>query len=167
MPKILDIILHPDPILRKISRKIKDEELTSPKISRLLLDMEQTMKNKDGAGLAAPQVGQNLRLVVINHNGKTMFLINPRITKKSWAKELEDDGCLSVVNKKGEIIWAPVSRHKKVNCVYLDVKGKKKHLSAEKSLAKAIQHEIDHLDGILFIDYLKNTPADIKTSSDK
>jgi len=167
MPKILDIIIHPNPILRKESREISEKEFIGAELNQLLLDMEKTMISRDGAGLAAPQVGHNIRLVVISHNGKTMFLINPRITKKSWAKETEDEGCLSVVDKKGEIIWAPVSRHKKVNCVYIDRKGKKKYLKAEKTLAKTIQHEVDHLDGVLFIDYLDNPPDNINTTSNK
>ncbi|MDI3496232.1 MAG: peptide deformylase [Patescibacteria group bacterium] len=162
MAKLLDIIHYPHPILRKKSQEINMEELKSGKLQQLLLDMEKTMKEKDGAGLAAPQIGKNIRLVVINHNNKTLFLINPKITKKSWAKEIEEEGCLSVVNKKGEIIFAPVKRHKKINCIYFDAKGKKKTLTAEKMLSKTIQHEIDHLNGVLFIDYLENLPTGIE-----
>jgi peptide deformylase len=165
MANILDIVLHPSPILRKKSQEIDIKELKSDKMRQLLLDMEKTMQVKDGAGLAAPQIGRNIRLIVINHNNKTLFLINPKITKKSWAKEKDEEGCLSVVNKKGEIVYAPVKRHKKINCVYFDIDGKKKTLAAEKILARVIQHEVDHLDGILFIDYLENLPADIKTES--
>lgn len=161
MPKLLDIILHPNPILRKKSREIELEELTTSVMRQLLLDMEATMKKKDGAGLAAPQIGKNIRLVVINQNNETLFMINPRLTKKSWARLTEDEGCLSVVNKKGEIVYAPVSRHKKISCIYFDKKGKKKSLALEKDLARVVQHEIDHLDGILFIDHLENPPADI------
>ena len=127
MPKQLDIITNPHPILRKKSEEIKKEELSTKEMKEFLLDMEETMKQKDGAGLAAPQVGKNIRLVVINdENNKTLFLINPKITKRSWAREIEDEGCLSVVNEKGEIIYGPVSRHKKINCLYLDRKGNKK-----------------------------------------
>lgn len=160
MPKQLDIVLHPNQILRKKSVEIKKEELLDKKMKEFLLDMEETMKKKDGAGLAAPQVGKNIRLIVINNeNNKTLFLINPKITKKSWAREVEEEGCLSVVNDKGEIIYGPVSRHKKINCIYLDKNGNKKTLTAEKLLARVIQHEIDHLDGILFIDRLVDLPT--------
>ncbi|MDD2354112.1 MAG: peptide deformylase [Patescibacteria group bacterium] len=165
MAKLLNIVYHPNPILRKKSEEIDINDLKSGKLQQLLLDMERTMKEKDGAGLAAPQIGKNIRLVVISHNDKTLFLINPKITKKSWAKETEEEGCLSVVNKKGEIVFAPVKRHKKVNFTYFDAKGKKKTLTAEKMLARAVQHEIDHLNGILFIDYLENLPAGIEAES--
>mgnify|MGYP002682499287 CR=1 FL=1 len=168
MPKQLDIITNPHPILRKKSEEIKKEELSTKEMKEFLLDMEETMKQKDGAGLAAPQVGKNIRLVVINdENNKTLFLINPKITKRSWAREIEDEGCLSVVNEKGEIIYGPVSRHKKINCLYLDRKGNKKTLAAQKLLARVIQHEIDHLDGILFIDRLEKLPAKPKHPKNK
>lgn len=152
MPKILKIVLHPDPKLREISADIAPERLSAPDIQQLILDMEETMKKKDGAGLAAPQVGQSIRLIVVADEKKIISMINPRLTKKSWAKETEEEGCLSVLNKKGEIIYAPVERCKKINCVYLDPQGNKKKISAEKMLARVIQHEIDHLDGVLFID---------------
>ena len=99
----------------------------------------------------------NIRLVVINDekNGKIIFMINPKITKKSWGQEIDDEGCLSVLDEKGKIIYGPVSRHKKVNCVYLDERGEKKKIQAEGLLARIIQHETDHLDGILFIDRLE------------
>ena len=161
MPKLLDIKLHPDPILRKMSDDIVLDNLKDKKMQEFLFDMELTMKNKDGAGLAAPQVGRNIRLVIINHQEKSLFLINPEITKKSWAKITQDEGCLSVIDDKGEIFYAPVSRHKKINCIYWDKQGKKQRLSAEGDLARVIQHEVDHLNGVLFIDYLKNPPSNI------
>ena len=155
MPKELKILTHPNPILRKMSLEINANAIKTPNIQELMKDMEETMKNKDGAGLAAPQIGKNIRLIVISYNDKTFFLINPKITKKSWAKETEEEGCLSVLNEKGEIIYAPVERHKKVSCIYLDEKGQLKKIAAEKLFARIIQHEIDHLDGILFIDRIK------------
>lgn len=152
MPKELKILIHPHPTLRKKSQDIPEAELSRKDFKELLLDMEETMLKKDGAGLAAPQIGQNIRAIVIRHENKTLFLINPQITKKSWAREIEEEGCLSVLNEKGEIIYAPVERHKKINCLYLDRQGRKQKISAEKILARVIQHEVDHLDGILFID---------------
>lgn len=154
MPKELKILLNPNPILRKKSNLIDAKEISQPEFQAFLLDMAETMMKKDGAGLAAPQVGKNIRTVVIHHDDKTMFLINPEITKKSWAREIEEEGCLSVLDDKGEIIYAPVERHKKINCIYIDEKGIKQKLVAEKLLARVIQHELDHLDGILFIDKL-------------
>jgi peptide deformylase len=152
MPKELKILIHPNPTLRKKSDPIAETEILAKEFQTLLADMKETMLKKDGAGLAAPQIGKNIRVVVINYEDKIFFLVNPQITKKSWAKEIEEEGCLSVLNKKGEIIYAPVERHKKINCIYLDEKGVKQKLIAEKLFARVIQHEIDHLDGILFID---------------
>lgn len=152
MPKQLKILTHPNPILRKKSAALDLEKIDWAEFRTLLLDMEETMLKKDGAGLAAPQIGQNIRLVVIRHEDKTLFLINPQITKKSWAREIEEEGCLSVLNEQGEIIYAPVERYKKVNCLYYDEKGQKQKIAAEKLLARVIQHELDHLDGVLFID---------------
>lgn len=154
MPKILKILTNPNPILRQKSLPLNIEELKKPETVQLLLDMEETMLKKDGAGLAAPQIGKNIRVIVIRTEDKNIFLINPRLTKKSWAKEVDEEGCLSVLNEKGEIIYAPVERYKKVNCLYWDRAGKIKKASAEGILARVIQHEIDHLDGILFIDKL-------------
>lgn len=154
MPHELEILINPNPVLRKISEEIDLSELATPAMRQLFLDMEETMLKKDGAGLAAPQIGKNIRLIVITHDNQTLFLINPQITKKSWAREIEEEGCLSVLNKQGEIIYAPVERYKKINCIYFDRNGQKQKISAEKMLARVIQHEIDHLDGILFIDKL-------------
>jgi peptide deformylase len=152
MPKELKILINPNPILRRQSEPVSTAEISQPKFKTLLADMMETMLKKDGAGLAAPQIGKNIRVIVINYEDKVFFLINPQITKKSWAKEIEEEGCLSVLNEKGEIIYAPVERHKRINCVYLNEKGVKQKLIAEKLFARVIQHEIDHLDGILFID---------------
>lgn len=152
MPKQLKILINPNPILRKVSLLVNPEIIASSDFQNFLVDMKETMLEKDGAGLAAPQVGKNIRTVIIHHDDKTYFLINPEITKKSWAKEKEEEGCLSVLNASGEIIYAPVERHKKINCIYLNEKGQKQKLVAEKLLARVIQHELDHLDGILFID---------------
>ncbi len=154
--KILEIIHHPNPILRKVSQTISEKEINSKKIKEFAFDLEKTMLEKDGAGLAAPQVGKSIRMVAIRHNNQTLFLINPKITKKSWGKATEQEGCLSVINDQGEIIYHPVERHKKVTCLYFDLNGKKKKIQAEDPmLARAIQHELDHLDGILFIDHIK------------
>jgi peptide deformylase len=154
MPKQLPILINPHPTLRKISDKINPEEINRPDFRELLADMKETMVKKDGAGLAAPQIGKNIRVVVIHHDDKIYFMVNPKITKKSWAKDIEEEGCLSVLDKKGEIIYGRVERHKKVNCAYLDEKGRTKKISADKIMSRVIQHELDHLDGVLFIDKL-------------
>lgn len=165
MPQLLSILIHPHPGLRQKSLFLDLEEIKKTDFKQLLLDMEETMLKKDGAGLAAPQVGKNIRLVVIRHEDKTLFLINPKITKKSWAKETDEEGCLSVLNDQGEIIYAPVERYKKINCLYWDAQGQKQKIVAEKLLARVIQHELDHLDGVLFIDHLikKKTTSYVKS----
>jgi len=110
---------------------------------------------KDGAGLAAPQVGISEKIVVIaGKNGNNLILINPQITHRSWGKIISEEGCLSIIDNRGRIIYGKVERHKHVTCQYIDAQGKKKKIQAEEPLARVIQHELDHLDGILFIDRL-------------
>lgn len=154
MSKILNLITNPNPILREKSKEIDIDDLKKGKYSELIEDMRLTMLKKDGVGLAAPQIAQNIRLIVIRHEGKDYTIINPQITKKSWAKKSGEEGCLSVPNTFGR-----VSRHKKINLVFFDEKATKQKMVATDMLARIFQHEIDHLDGILFIDKAE----DIKT----
>jgi peptide deformylase len=151
MPKILTILTIPNPILRKKSEEVSSEKITEKKLQTLALNMAKTMKEKDGIGLAAPQVGENVRLITVNTKDGILILFNPKITKKSFAKEWAEEGCLSVPG-----IYGKVKRNKKINCIYLDISGEKRKISAEGLLARVIQHEIDHLDGILFIDKAKD-----------
>ncbi len=147
MPKLLNIITHPNDILRKKCVEIKKVD---EKIRQLVLDMEHTMLEKDGIGLAAPQVGQNINLILINTKDGYIHMINPKITKKSWFKSIEEEGCLSLPN-----IFGKVKRSKKIRVIYNDKDNNKHKLKAEGMLARVIQHEVDHLNGVLFIDYLK------------
>lgn len=159
---MLEIVLHPNKILRQKSALIELESLKTAEFKTLIKEMTETMLKKDGAGLAAPQIGLNIRIIIVNKNGQATPMINPEITKKSWAKEIEDEGCLSVLNKKGVPYYLPVARHKKINCVYFDTKGKKHKIEAQGLLARIIQHETDHLDGILFIDRVAEQKNDDK-----
>lgn len=109
--------------------------------------MTKTMLKTDGVGLAAPQIGKNIRLAVINSKDGVFCLINPKLTKKSWAHELAQEGCLSIPG-----VFGQVKRHKKISLIYYDGDGKKIKLTATGLMARVIQHEIDHLDGVLFID---------------
>ena len=160
--KLLDVLYYPDKRLRKVGKEVEVKDILKPEFQDWLEDLKLTMIKKDGAGLAAPQVGKNIRVFVVNseHN-ESIILINPKITKKSWAKEKDDEGCLSVINKKGELVYAPVLRHKKINCNYLDEKGVSRKIKVDKFLARVIQHENDHLDGVLFIDYLSSPLPDL------
>ena len=145
MSKTLPIITNPNPILRKKSAEIKQTQ--KKQFQQLCLDMAKTMKEKDGVGLAAPQIGQNIRLIVINAKDGAVCMINPEITKKSLTKEWGEEGCLSVPD-----VFGKVKRNKKIICKYLDKTGKEKKIEAQGLMARVIQHEIDHLDGVLFID---------------
>jgi peptide deformylase len=146
---MLKMIIHPDPILRQKSHNVTDP--SDSKIKKLIPQMMATMKEENGVGLAAPQVGENIRMFVVNHKEKEMVFINPVIVKKSLIKEWGEEGCLSIPGKFGE-----VKRSKRVAVEYLNEGGVKQSLKAHGLLSRIIQHEIDHLDGILFIDKCKN-----------
>lgn len=144
---ILKIITQPNPILRKKSVDVNLKEIISREFRRLLSSMLKTMVETDGVGLAAPQIGKNIRLIAINSKDGAFCLINPKIIKKSWATELDQEGCLSIPG-----IFGKVRRHKKVTLIYYDRNGKKIKLTAQGLMARVMQHEIDHLNGVLFID---------------
>lgn len=151
MAKTLKIVTNPNPILRKVSIEISPEEISSKKMNELCLNMAETMIKKDGVGLAAPQVGKNIRAVVVNTKEGPIFMINPKIKNKSLTKEWGEEGCLSVPG-----IFGQVKRHKNLTCVFYDIRGEKNQMKAKGLLARVIQHEVDHLDGILFIDKAKD-----------
>ncbi len=147
MTKELKIVKNPNPILRKKSSKILSDKIFEDEFKQLCEDMSLTMQEKDGVGLAAPQIGKNIRLIVINSKDGPITIINPKIVKKSFSKEYGEEGCLSVPN-----VFGKVKRYKKITCSYLNLKNDKKKIKASGLLSRVIQHEIDHLDGILFID---------------
>jgi peptide deformylase len=132
-----------DPILRKKSRKI---EKIDKRILTLLKDMEETMREADGIGLAAPQVGILRRVVVIDIGEGILKIVNPEI--KEFEGEVVDiEGCLSVPGLSGT-----VSRPERVKLYYTNENNEEVELEAEGLLARAICHEVDHLDGILYTD---------------
>ncbi len=145
----LEIIKVPDPRLRQKSKDLKREEIK--KLKSLISDMVETMRANDGIGLAAPQIGQNIRLAVIGKqavpNKKELVLINPKITKRSWRQIKDFEGCLSVPGAAIE-----VKRHKKITVAALNEKAEPISYTVSDYLARVFQHEIDHLDGILIID---------------
>ncbi len=137
-----------DEILRKKSRKIS---VVDDKIRTLLNDMVETMYENEGVGLAGPQVGILKRAIVIDvEDGNVYKMINPEIKTQS-GEQVGQEGCLSVPETKG-IVRRPMN----VTVEYTDENGKQVTLDAEGILARCICHEIDHLDGILFIDRVKN-----------
>lgn len=140
----LSILKDGNPILRKKSQEIAE---ITPEIKRLILDMQETMKAAKGVGLAAPQVGQNIRLCLINTEKGPLALLNPKITWKSLRTETEEEGCLSCPN-----VWLPVKRSKIVYVKALSEDGQSLSFKAKGLFARVIQHEFDHLDGILIVD---------------
>lgn len=150
MAKLLPIKVFNCPILRQKTRELKAEELQNKEIKQLLLDMGKTMLEKDGLGLAAPQIGQSIRVAVINTQDGVLVLINPKILKKSWKKIIMEEGCLSLPE-----VFGLVRRPANVSLTALTPDGKKIKFTAKGMFARVIQHEVDHLDGILFIDKAK------------
>lgn len=142
----LKIVIAGAPVLREVAQPV---ERIDKKLQRLLRDMAETMYSADGVGLAAPQVGVSKRVVVIDVGEGLYELINPEIVKRE-GKVLGSEGCLSVLDYEGE-----VERSEYVECEFTDKTGQRMLLSASGLLAICIQHELDHLDGILFIDKAK------------
>ena len=147
---IKNIITEPNKILRQISNPVQKVGGNERKI---MDDMLETMYAANGIGLAAIQIGIPKRIIVIDlkiENKKNPFyFVNPVIKNKDNIKSTYEEGCLSVPNQ-----FAQIDRPKKCDVEYLNYEGKKKILKAEGLLATCIQHEMDHLEGILFIDYL-------------
>ena len=146
--KLLSLELNSSLILRKKSIKI-DLEKIDKKYFELVQNMIFSMVSDKGIGLAAPQIGKNIRLVIINHKEKPFELINPVITRKSRETIIGEEGCLSVPG-----VFGKVKRHAHIECEYYNLAREKYILKAEGLLARVIQHEIDHLNGVLFIDKL-------------
>jgi len=153
---ILKILKYPNPILRKRSEEI--EEIT-PKIKRLALDMIETMIINKGLGLAAPQVSESKQMIVVhlvkNRSSEERtglepaILINPRVIDKSRETKIEEEGCLCAPG-----IFLKIKRAKRVKVEARDIEGKAIKIEAEGLPARILQHEIDHLNGILFFDKL-------------
>ncbi len=148
---IKTILTEPNRLLRQVSEPVltvgKEEQ-------KLMDDMLETMYSANGIGLAAIQIGVPKRIIVMDlskdkSEKNPMYFVNPEIKNKDILKTTYEEGCLSVPNQ-----FAEIERPKKCDVEYLDYNGNKKTLKAEGLLATCIQHEMDHLEGILFIDYL-------------
>lgn len=154
---ILKILKDDDPMLRKVSREV--DEIT-PRIITLLDDMKDTLHKANGAGLAAPQVGVLRRVVLVEtEKGKLYEMINPVIIERSEELQHEIEGCLSLPNR-----WGITERPKKVTVKAMDRNGKYYTLTGTDLLARAICHETDHLDGVLYSDKALHilTPEEIE-----
>ena len=145
------IITEPNSILRQISKPV---EKVGKEEQNMMDDMLETMYSANGIGLAAIQIGIPKRIIVMdlskdNNKKEPRYFVNPIIKNKDNLKSTYEEGCLSVPNQ-----FAEIDRPKKCDVEYLNYNGKKELLKAEGLLATCIQHEMDHLEGILFIDYL-------------
>ena len=160
---MLEIITIPTESLREKSKEIDRVFLLSADTQHFIQQLIETMYNDDGAGIASPQVGKNIRICIIGKSSikldkktsikasEDLILINPIWTKTSIRKDWDTEGCLSVPKTYGK-----VKRYKHITVKAWDKDGKEINFEAHNFFARVIQHEIDHLDGILFIDKAKD-----------
>lgn len=152
MPKILPIIKGADnKILRSKSKKINLDNIAAEELAEFIENIKATMRHSGGIGLAAPQVGKNIRLFMVETGQGAQVFINPVIIWRSAIKEIDEEGCLSLPG-----LWGEVKRSKNIVVKFLDELGNNKILKAPGFMARVIQHEYDHLNGVLFIDQAKN-----------
>ncbi len=145
---ILPILTGKDrPILR---RKTQEVAHVTKDTLKLLRDMKEAMDAAEGVGLAAPQIGQSLRVCLAVLHGKTTAFINPYIIWRSTEEEIAEEGCLSLPT-----LWVPVPRAHAITVRFQNKKGKEEERKLDNLPARILQHEIDHLDGILITDYQK------------
>ena len=149
---LLDVKLYGDPMLRRKAAHVRE---VTPELRRLIGDMVETMYNQIGIGLAAPQVGSPYRLIVMDDGeGGARALINPIVTGRGGSV-VDEEGCLSLPG-----IFGDVERSKWVTVQATDEDGKPIDFEAQGLLARVVQHEMDHLDGVLFIDHLSPVARD-------
>jgi peptide deformylase len=141
------IVTEPTPSLRKRSQEVAVEEITTPEFQAYLDQLVHTMFVSDGVGIASSQVGKNIRAIVVNASGKAECYMNPVITKRSEVMVESEEGCLSVPGTFGIVM-----RHKKITVEAINRHGRRVTMELKQFPAIVFQHEIDHIDGILFID---------------
>lgn len=144
---ILPIVKDGDPVLRVRAKEVPVKELATAKFKTLLEDMLETMYHANGIGIAAPQVGKSIRLFIAESAEGPIALINPVFSKKSWKMLKGEEGCLSVPGK-----YDKLKRHKSLTVTALTAEGKEISFTAENFFARVLQHEMDHLDGFLYVD---------------
>lgn len=145
MQNILPIMTYPNPILRKRAREVRIDELDG--LQELIAQMKSTMIAAKGIGIAAPQINSGLRIIIVHYEDGPRAFINPQLSRKSFRKELGEEGCLSIPK-----VFGLVKRHHSLVVDALDEKGNVIHEKASGLFARVLQHEVDHIDGILFID---------------
>ncbi|MEW6610080.1 MAG: peptide deformylase [Patescibacteria group bacterium] len=144
---ILPIVTIPSPLLRVVSRDVSKQELRQPEVISLIKNMCDTMVARDGIGLAAPQVGVSVNIAVIATDEVPLVIINPKIIKASVELHEDEEGCLSIPGIAGM-----VPRAARAKVVFLSPQGRRTTVNAHGLFARVLQHEIDHLRGILFVD---------------
>ena len=147
---VLPIIIGADQKILRTKTKLVPK--VTKEIKKLLKDMTATMKNADGVGLAAPQVGLSYRICIAMIEDKLTALINPKITKRSKEMEFDQEGCLSLPE-----VWVQVPRAVEITVKYTDQNGKEQERKLSHFSARVVQHEVDHLDGVLIVDYIEKT----------
>jgi peptide deformylase len=142
------ILPDSDPILRQVSRPV---ETFDDDLKRLAASMAEAMMAKRGLGLAAVQIGQPVRLVIVRDRGseELFYMVNPVVSRPLRRLDVKREGCLSVPEAK----WKPIARPAKVDCAWCDLDGKEHSQGFSGWLARAVQHEVEHLDGILITDH--------------
>ena len=152
---VLPIVQFPNEILSTVCAPV---ESITDEIKTLAADMAQTMYEAPGVGLAAPQAGKSIRMIVVDVSEEKdclLTLVNPVITEVSEELICGEEGCLSLPG-----IWEKVERHAEVTVEYSDLQGQKQTVHAHGLLAVCLQHEIDHLDGKVFVDHLSRLKYD-------
>jgi peptide deformylase len=144
----LPLIFYPTKSLEEPSKKVEDFDAAL----KLIPDMAETMEAEKGIGIAAPQIGKNIRVAIINKDADKeledhLVIINPKIFSASRDMDEKEEGCLSIPGVEGM-----VERHRKIKVRYIDINGQEQKLKATGLFSRVLQHEVDHLDGILFID---------------
>lgn len=152
----LPIVTIGDPVLEK---KAAEVPKVTKKVAKLIDDMFETMYEANGIGLAAPQVGVSQRIVVLDIGEGPVALVNP-VLKKGEGEEIDVEGCLSIPER-----WVYVKRNEQVEITGLNEKGKPVRIEADGLFARALQHELDHLDGVLILDKMIGE-AEIEDSED-
>ncbi|MCA1491060.1 peptide deformylase [Sinorhizobium alkalisoli] len=155
---IKPLIILPDPILRQMSAPV---ETIDDEVRRLADDMLETMYDAPGIGLAAIQIGLPRRLLVLDvtkegEERKPLVFINPKVVRYSEERSVYEEGCLSIPD-----YYAEVERPAAITVEYLDRDGKQQSIEADGLLATCLQHEIDHLNGVLFIDHISKLKRDM------
>jgi peptide deformylase len=151
-------------VLREVAKPVRTIDRETVK---LIQNMEETMEKGDGCGLAAPQVGVSKRVIIVKLNQQTpqevnIAMVNPEIVFHSEETEVDTEGCLSVPK-----VFDLVRRYRDVIVKFLDKKGKSQMLKLSELNARVVQHEVDHLNGILFVDKIEHEPSNVLTDLEK